>query len=126
MQISDNYGNHILYFLELTIKFARQDRLPYNSDFHVVFLNLTMLKLMCSRHCIVDIRWCVLWLLSSEYGGSSVTRSDQIISIANQAKQTIERGDKLVLVVSARQGRTDHLIEMAKMVVITLNQQWTY
>ena len=55
-------------------------------------------------------------LIVRKYGGSSVTRSDQIISIANQAKKTSERGDKLVLVVSARQGRTDHLIEMAKMV----------
>ena len=55
-------------------------------------------------------------LIVSKYGGSSVTRSDQIILIAKEAKKTLSRGDKLVLVVSARQGRTDHLIEMAKMV----------
>lgn len=57
-------------------------------------------------------------LIVRKYGGSSVTRSDQIISIARDAKNTIAKGDRLVLVVSARQGRTDHLIEMAKMVSV--------
>ena len=117
MQISDNYGNHILYSLELPIKFARQDRLPLqfrlphcNSKFDNVKIDVFS-PLYCRLKLVRSMA-----LIVRKYGGSSVTRSDQIISIADQAKKTLERGDKLVLVVSARQGRTDHLIEMAKMV----------
>ncbi|NOY80146.1 MAG: aspartate kinase [Kiritimatiellaeota bacterium] len=49
-----------------------------------------------------------------KYGGSSVRDTDRILSVARRIKQCRDRGDDLIVVVSAMGGVTDRLIALAK------------
>ena len=53
-------------------------------------------------------------LIVQKYGGTSVANPDRIKNVARRVAQYRERGDKLVVVVSAMSGVTDHLIKLAK------------
>ncbi len=53
-------------------------------------------------------------LIVQKYGGRSVGTTDRIKNVAARVAQYRERGDKLVVVVSAMSGVTDNLIKMAK------------
>ena len=53
-------------------------------------------------------------LIVQKYGGTSVGTTDRIKNVAARVAQYRERGDKLVVVVSAMSGVTDNLIKMAK------------
>jgi aspartate kinase len=53
-------------------------------------------------------------LIVQKYGGTSVGNTERIKNVANRVAQYRERGDRLVVVVSAMSGVTDSLIKMAK------------
>ncbi len=52
-------------------------------------------------------------LIVQKYGGTSVGSLDKIRNVARKVAERGRRGDKIIAVVSAMSGETDHLIEMA-------------
>ncbi len=55
-------------------------------------------------------------LIVQKFGGTSVKTADRILAAAKRVLETRSRGADLVVVVSARGGMTDELIELAKQV----------
>jgi aspartate kinase len=53
-------------------------------------------------------------LLVQKFGGTSVADSDKILAAARRAIRAHQRGDRVLVVVSARGHTTDELIELAK------------
>src|SRR6267378_3445167 len=53
-------------------------------------------------------------LIVQKYGGTSVANPDRIKNVANRVAKYRQRGDQIVVVVSAMSGVTDNLIKMAK------------
>jgi len=53
-------------------------------------------------------------LIVQKYGGTSVGNADRIRNVAQRIKSHRDRGDKVVVVVSARSGVTNELIDRAK------------
>lgn len=53
-------------------------------------------------------------LIVQKYGGSSVADTDRIRNVARRVKSCHDRGDQVVVVVSAMRGVTDNLIGLAK------------
>ena len=53
-------------------------------------------------------------LIVKKYGGSSVGTIERIQAVAHQVKIAHERGERLVVVVSAMSGETDRLVQLAK------------
>lgn len=53
-------------------------------------------------------------LLVQKFGGTSVADSDKILAAARRAIRAHQRGDRVIVVVSARGKTTDELIELAK------------
>lgn len=53
-------------------------------------------------------------LIVQKYGGSSVANADRIKNVAKRIKEYHDRGDQIVVVVSAMRGVTDNLISLAK------------
>jgi len=53
-------------------------------------------------------------LIVQKYGGSSVADTDRIQNVARRVKACRDRGDQVVVVVSAMRGVTDNLIGLAK------------
>lgn len=53
-------------------------------------------------------------LIVQKYGGSSVADTDRIKNVARRVKSYRDRGDQVVVVVSAMRGVTDELINLAK------------
>jgi len=53
-------------------------------------------------------------LIVQKYGGSSVGDTDRIQNVARKVKSYRDRGDRVVVVVSAMRGVTDQLIKLAK------------
>jgi len=53
-------------------------------------------------------------LIVQKYGGTSVGNADRIRNVAKRVKAHCDRGDRVVVVVSARSGVTNELIERAK------------
>lgn len=53
-------------------------------------------------------------LIVQKYGGTSVADVERIRSVAHRVKETYEAGNEVVVVVSARSGVTNELIERAK------------
>ncbi|ANQ53104.1 aspartate kinase [Thermosipho affectus] len=49
-----------------------------------------------------------------KYGGSSVADKDKILNVAKKIKARIEKGDKVIVIVSAMGKTTDNLINLAK------------
>ncbi len=49
-----------------------------------------------------------------KYGGTSVADIEHINNVANRVQKAFDRGDKIVVVLSAMSGVTDHLISLAK------------
>ena len=52
-------------------------------------------------------------LVVQKYGGTSVKDLERIKNVANRVKAYRERGDKMVVVVSAMSGETDRLLNLA-------------
>ncbi|MDH5695014.1 MAG: aspartate kinase, partial [Dehalococcoidia bacterium] len=55
-------------------------------------------------------------LIVQKYGGSSVADADRIKSVARRIAQAKDKGDQVVVVVSAMGNTTDELIELARQV----------
>lgn len=53
-------------------------------------------------------------IVVQKYGGSSVADKERILNVANKIKKRIEKGDKVVVIVSAMGKTTDNLIQLAK------------
>ena len=53
-------------------------------------------------------------LIVQKYGGTSVGNTDRIKNVARRVAEYCQRGDQVVVVVSAMSGVTDHLIKLAK------------
>src|SRR5258708_29881984 len=53
-------------------------------------------------------------LLVQKFGGTSVADSDKILAAARRAIRAHQRGDRVLVVVSARGHTTDELIELAR------------
>src|SRR5258708_35629452 len=53
-------------------------------------------------------------LIVQKYGGTSVGNTDRIKNVAKRVSEYRQRGDQLVVVVSAMSGVTDGLIKLAK------------
>ena len=58
-------------------------------------------------------------LIVQKYGGSSVANNELILNVAKRIKQTLEKGNKLVVVVSAQGKTTDNLLKLAKSITLT-------
>jgi len=58
-------------------------------------------------------------LIVQKYGGTSVADLDRIRNVAHQVIKTYEKGNDVVVVLSAMSGVTDNLISMAKQVTDT-------
>ena len=52
-------------------------------------------------------------LIVQKYGGTSVGSIDRIRHVAKKVAQAYERGDEIIVVVSAMSGETDRLISLA-------------
>lgn len=52
-------------------------------------------------------------IIVQKYGGTSVGDTDRIANVANRIKMYYDRGDSVVVVVSAMGHTTDHLVDMA-------------
>jgi aspartate kinase len=59
------------------------------------------------------VRWGVVGLLVQKFGGTSVADSDRLRAVAEHITRTRERGDDVVLVVSAMGKTTDDLLRLA-------------
>ncbi|HEY87011.1 MAG TPA: aspartate kinase [Dehalococcoidia bacterium] len=55
-------------------------------------------------------------LIVQKYGGSSVADAERIKSVARRIAATKDKGEQVVIVVSAMRGTTDELIELARQV----------
>ena len=55
-------------------------------------------------------------LIVQKFGGSSVGTLDRIHHVASKVRETKAKGHDVVVVVSAMQGETDRLIQLAKSV----------
>src|SRR5258706_4043094 len=53
-------------------------------------------------------------LIVQKFGGTSVGNPDRIKNVARRVAEYRERGDQVVVVVSAMSGATDNLIKLAK------------
>ncbi|MCD6104313.1 MAG: aspartate kinase [Thermosipho sp. (in: Bacteria)] len=53
-------------------------------------------------------------IVVQKYGGSSIADKERILNVANKIKKRIEKGDKVVVIVSAMGNTTDNLIRLAK------------
>jgi aspartate kinase len=53
-------------------------------------------------------------LIVQKYGGTSVGSTERIQAVANKIKGYVERGDRLVVVVSAMSGETNRLLALAE------------
>ncbi len=53
-------------------------------------------------------------LIVQKYGGTSVSSPERILAVAERVKRFRDRGDEVVVVVSAMSGETDRLIKLAK------------
>lgn len=62
-------------------------------------------------------------LIVQKYGGTSVGDLDRIANVARRVAKTHDRGDQVVVVVSAMAGETDRLIDMAKKIKDTPNER---
>lgn len=62
-------------------------------------------------------------LIVQKYGGASLANVNQIQKVALRIKEDYERGNSLVIVVSARQGVTDSLIKQAHALNPNVNGQ---
>ncbi len=58
-------------------------------------------------------------LLVQKFGGTSVADADKILAAARRAIQAHNRGDRVLMVVSARGHTTDELIALAKEITET-------
>lgn len=56
-------------------------------------------------------------LLVQKFGGSSVASPSHIAEVAKKIQQVVNRGDQVVVVVSAMGDSTDHLVELAESLV---------
>jgi aspartate kinase len=62
-------------------------------------------------------------LIVQKYGGTSVGNTDRIKNVAKRVAEYRRRGDKVVVVVSAMSGVTDHLIKLAKDIMSLPNER---
>jgi aspartate kinase len=62
-------------------------------------------------------------LIVQKYGGTSVANPDRIKNVAKRVKQYRDKGDQVVVVVSAMSGVTDNLIKMAKEIMPLPNER---
>lgn len=62
-------------------------------------------------------------LIVQKYGGSSVASIDRIHNVARRLIETAQKGNKVVAVVSAMQGITDKLINLAREVTSTPSER---
>ena len=53
-------------------------------------------------------------LIVQKYGGTSVANTERIRKVARRVARHRQRGDQVVVVVSAMSGVTDNLIHMAR------------
>jgi len=53
-------------------------------------------------------------IVVQKYGGSSIADKERILNVADKIKKRIEKGDKVVVIVSAMGNTTDNLIRLAK------------
>lgn len=53
-------------------------------------------------------------LIVQKFGGSSVANAERVLNVANRIKETHEKGNQVVVVLSAQGDTTDELIEKAK------------
>ncbi len=53
-------------------------------------------------------------LIVQKFGGSSVANAERVFNVANRIKEYYDKGDKIIVVVSAQGDTTDDLIEKAK------------
>jgi aspartate kinase len=58
-------------------------------------------------------------LLVKKYGGSSVSTPEKIVAIAQQIKNLVEQGHKLIVVVSAMGETTDELVDLSRRITLT-------
>ena len=52
-------------------------------------------------------------IIVQKYGGTSVADLDHIRNVAKRITKTYDRGDNVVVIISAMAGVTDELIDMA-------------
>jgi len=62
-------------------------------------------------------------LIIHKYGGTSVATLDHIRRVAMSVKHTAEKGNQVVVVVSAMSGQTDRLLSMAAEITATPNER---
>ena len=53
-------------------------------------------------------------LIVQKYGGTSVANAERVFNVARRVKEYYDKGDRLIVVVSAQGDTTDDLIEKAK------------
>src|SRR5580765_241689 len=62
-------------------------------------------------------------LIVQKFGGTSVANPDRIKNVAQRVKKYRDKGDQVVVVVSAMSGVTDNLIKMAKEIMPLPNER---
>ena len=62
-------------------------------------------------------------LIVQKFGGTSVANTERIKNVAARVSQYREKGDQVVVVVSAMSGVTDNLIKMAKEIIPLPNER---
>lgn len=62
-------------------------------------------------------------LIVQKYGGTSVGDVDRIANVARRVAARKEKGDDIVVVVSAMVGETDRLIGLANKIINTPNER---
>src|ERR1043165_934173 len=62
-------------------------------------------------------------LIVQKYGGTSVANPDRIKNVAARVKKYRDKGDQVVVVVSAMSGVTDNLIKLAKEIMPLPNER---
>src|SRR5216110_1582163 len=62
-------------------------------------------------------------LIVQKYGGTSVANPERIKKVANRVASYRNKGDQVVVVVSAMSGVTDNLIKMAKEIMPLPNER---
>ena len=53
-------------------------------------------------------------LIVQKYGGTSVGSPERILGVAQRVKGYVEKGDKVVVVVSAMSGETNRLVALGE------------